>query len=172
MERLNDLSPYEGHDLAAHPGDMRGWGSTDRIFEQVIRIIRPALIVEVGTWKGASAIHMGRLARNLGFSTEIICVDTWLGSPEHIHPHWRSSLRLRNGYPQIHYTFLTNIIENQLTDVIIPLPATSENAAKILFEKNIRPDTVYIDATHEYKPVLRDLRTFWVTFERHGGADR
>src|SRR5437016_4332575 len=123
MAWLHDASPYEGHDVAAHPGDMQGWGAADPIFGQVIQSVRPLLIVEVGTWKGASAIHMGKIVRDLGLPTKIICIDTWLGSPEHMHPYWRQSLRLLNGYPQLYYTFLTNVIENQLTEVIIPFPA-------------------------------------------------
>jgi hypothetical protein len=164
LSLLHDVSPYEGHDISAHPGDMQGWGSTDPIFEQVIAALRPQLIVEVGTWKGASAIHMAQVARALGLPIQIICVDTWLGSPEHflaLVPGWRESLRLRNGYPQLYFTFLTNVIQHRLTEIIIPLPATSENAATILFNRKIRPDLVYIDATHEYGAVKRDLHLYW-----------
>src|SRR5205085_1801349 len=119
---------------------MQGWGSTDLVFQQVIGLLRPAVIVEVGTWKGASAIHMGQVARGFGLPTQIVCVDTWLGSPEHflaLHEGWRESLRIRNGYPQLYFTFLTNVIQHGLTDTIIPLPATSENAAIILFNRKI-----------------------------------
>jgi cephalosporin hydroxylase len=76
-------SPYEGHDVAAHPGDMQGWSSSGPLCREVISAVRPEVIVEVGTWKGASAIHMAQTARDLGLSTQIICVDTWLGSTEH-----------------------------------------------------------------------------------------
>jgi predicted O-methyltransferase YrrM len=171
MSLLHEVSPYEDHDLAAHPGDLQGWGSTDQIFEAAIAALRPNVIVEVGTWKGASAIHMARIAHRLGLPTQIICVDTWLGSPEHfmgVDPAWRSSLRLRNGYPQLYFTFLSNVISQGWTHRIIPLPATSENAAEILAAKGIRPDLVYIDAAHSYEAVLRDLRLFWRLLSDNG----
>ncbi len=161
---LHDVSPYEGHDLSAHPGDLQGWGSTDPIFQLVIGKLRPRVIVEVGTWKGASAIHMAKVAQAGGIQTQIVCIDTWLGSPEHflgLASGWRESLRLRNGYPQLYFTFLTNVIQHGLTDIIVPLPATSENAATILRNRNIRPDLVYIDATHDYGAVKRDVQTYW-----------
>ena len=164
LRLLHDVSPYEGHDVAAHPGDMQGWGSTHPIIEQVIATLRPGVIVEVGTWKGASAIHMAKIARRLGLPTRIVCVDTWLGSPEHflgLAAGWRESLRLRNGYPQLYFTFLTNVIEHQLTDVIIPLPNTADIAAHILHAKKIIPDLVYLDAAHEYASVKRDLHSYW-----------
>ncbi len=171
MSLLHEVSPYNGHDLAAHPEDPQGWGSTDQVFEAAIAAARPNIIVEVGTWKGASAIHMARIVQQLELPTQIICVDTWLGSPEHfmgVDPAWRSSLRLRNGYPQLYFTFLSNVIGQGLTDRIIPLPATSENAAEILAARGIRPDLVYIDATHSYDPVLRDLRLFWRLLSDNG----
>jgi hypothetical protein len=99
-------------------------------------------------------------------------VDTWLGSPEHFldNEHsWRQSLRLRNGYPQLYYTFLTNVIEQKMDNFIIPLAATSENAANILRAKNISPNLVYIDATHEYDAVKRDLQTYWALLKNNGG---
>jgi len=161
---LHEVSPYAGHDISAHPGDMQGWGSTDPVFRQVIGALRPEVIVEVGTWKGASAIHMGQVARALGLASRIICVDTWLGSPEHflgVQPGWRHSLRMRNGYPQLYFTFLTNVVQHDLTETIVPLPATSENAAAILRHHKIRPNLIYIDAAHEYGAVKRDLQLYW-----------
>lgn len=162
MRIFHDVSPYEGHDLAAHPQDMQGWGSADPLFERVIGALRPQLIVEVGTWKGASAIHMARVARNLGLSSRIICIDTWLGSAEHIvDDQWRPSLRLKNGYPQLYFTFLTNVIASELTDVIIPLPIDTGNAARLLEVRGIRPDLVYLDGAHDYASVLNDLLRYW-----------
>ena len=143
---------------------MQGWGSNDPVFQMVIAALRPRIIVEVGTWKGASAIHMGQLVRALGLDARIVCVDTWLGSPEHflgLEASWRESLRFRNGFPQLYFTFLTNVVQHGMTDLIVPLPATSENAAGILSHKGIRPDLVYIDGTHQYAAVKRDLQMYW-----------
>ena len=38
--------------------DLQGWGSKHVIFEYLLQKIKPNLIIELGTWKGASAIHM------------------------------------------------------------------------------------------------------------------
>lgn len=143
---------------------MQGWGSTDPIFHELIAAQKPRLIVEVGSWKGASAIHMATIARDLGLDTKVVCVDTWLGSPEHFlaaDPAWRESLLMRNGYPHLYFTFLGNVVRAGLTDRIIPLPTTSENAAVILRAKGIVPDLVYIDAAHEEEPAYRDFKQYW-----------
>lgn len=161
---LHEVSPYKGFDPSPYPPDLQGWGSEDPIFHQAIAAIRPKLIVEVGTWKGASAINMARITREIGLDTQIICVDTWLGSPEHFlaqQPGWRESLLMRNGFPHLYYTFLGNVMREGFTDRIVPLPTTSENAAVILKAKGIQPDLVYIDAAHEEEPAYRDFKLYW-----------
>ncbi len=161
---LHDVSPYDGFDASSYPPDLQGWGSDDAIFREIISATRPKIIVEVGTWKGASAIHMASIIKELGLDTRIVCVDTWLGSPEHFLAEniaWRESLLLKNGYPHLYFTFLGNVIRSGLTEQIIPLPTTSENAAVILRAKGIQPDVVYIDAAHEEEPAYRDFRTYW-----------
>ncbi len=164
LSLFHETSPYDGFDPGAHPDDLQGWGSSDPIFGEIISAIKPKIIVEVGSWKGASAINMAKIVKSLGLASNIICIDTWLGSPEHFlgaDPAWRTSLRLCHGYPQLYFTFLANVVRQGVQDVIIPLAATSESAAVILEKKGVRPDMVYIDAAHEYELVLRDLRVYW-----------
>jgi hypothetical protein len=147
-------------DFKPLPEDLQGWNSQHPIFEQLIREVKPKTIVEVGTWKGASAIQMGLLCKANNLNTKIYCVDTWLGSVE----FWTEfadtperDLMLRNGYPQIYYQFLSNVVHNNLQDVIIPIPNTSANAAKILAYHKIKADLIYVDASHEYDDVKADI---------------
>lgn len=171
LSLLHDVSPYEGFDPSPYPPDLQGWGSEDPIFNELISAIRPELIIEVGTWKGASAINMARIADQLGLPTKIVCVDTWLGSPEHFlaqEPSWRASLLMQNGFPRLYFTFLANVIRSGFTDRIIPLPSTSENAVVILQAKGLRPDLVYVDAAHEEEPALRDYHAYWKILSDRG----
>ena len=81
-------SPYEGFNHQDYPQDVQGWGSQHPIFQRVMGAIKPALVLEVGTWKGASALHMASLlkaqSQEKGGDRAIICIDTWLGGLEHI----------------------------------------------------------------------------------------
>lgn len=104
---------------------------------------------------------MAAIADRLELDTQILCVDTWLGAPEHLlRDDYYASLRMRHGYPQLFHTFMSNVIRSGYRERISPLPQTSENAAVILRRLRIHPDLVYIDAAHEYEPVLRDLEAF------------
>lgn len=162
-EILFERSPYEGFDPTPYPTDLQGWGGDDPVLTEAIHRMRPRKICEVGSWKGRSAVNMGRAVKALGMNTEIVCVDTWLGSPEHWKrdDSWYSSLRIENGMPTIYYTFLANVMQAGLTDVITPCPMTSENAAVVFAQQGFRFDIVYVDAAHEYAPAKRDFELYY-----------
>ena len=55
---LHAVDPYDGFDHEAYPNDLAGWGSDSEAFEKlVVSAQDPKLIIEVGTWKGGSAIR-------------------------------------------------------------------------------------------------------------------
>ena len=142
--------------------DMQGWGSHRPVFREVLTELKPKFIVEVGTWKGASAFHMADILLEIGHRDfEIICVDTWLGSFEHwtqmygpIHPI------LKNGRPQLYEQFLSNVMHRGYQDCITPLAIDSINAAHIFNAMNFHPDLIYVDAGHEYHSVRNDLHLY------------
>jgi Methyltransferase domain len=143
--------------------DLQGWGSHHPLFGELIGLLKPRIIVELGTWKGASAIHMAQQAKRRGVRTEIICVDTWLGSAGTLlrKDETFRALRHRHGYPQLYFQFLANVLHTRTEDVILPLPQTSDNAARILEEFDVRPNLVYLDAAHDGRSVGRDLETYF-----------
>lgn len=164
----NDLSPndpFEGFDADRYPLDLHGWGSDHPIFRQVLAEAKPQLVIEVGTWKGASAIHMARCLQELGLKAQILCVDTWLGAIEFWgdkqDPERYLSLGLKNGYPTVYYQFLANVAKAGFQDVILPFPQTSMIAARWLFQQNVQAQAIYIDASHEEEDVFQDLCSYW-----------
>lgn len=170
-EILYTASPYDGLDPADYPDDLQGWGSDHPVLAAAIEKLRPRRIVEVGSWKGRSAINMARIVRTLGLECEIVCVDTWLGSPEHwlrAGPGWYESLALKNGYPQLYYTFMGNVVRHGFQDIITPMPMTSESAAFVLRHLKMSFDIAYIDAAHEYAPAKRDFIAYWDLLNENG----
>lgn len=154
MERKQS-NIYEGLELLPH--DLQGWNSTHEVFRQLIEEIRPETIIEVGTWKGASAIHMAKICKELGLNTKIYCVDTWLGAEEFwTNPTKERDLLPKNGYPQIYYQFLSNVVHEGVQDMIIPIPTTSLIGAKI----TPNADLIYIDASHSFRDVVLDIEAY------------
>lgn len=159
---MNDIGLNVYNNLKMMPPDLDGWGGNDQIFKDIIKLAEPKVIVELGTWKGQSAINMGKILVELGLNeSKIYAIDTWLGAIEFWTSHKDTperNLLLHNGYPQIYYQFLSNVVHNKLTNVIIPIPNTTITGMKILASKNIKPDLIYIDASHEYDDVYADLK--------------
>lgn len=170
--KIRDLL-YPGQDIYRHAPldslDLQGWNSQDPVFESVIKELDPKLIIEVGSWKGASALHMASLCSE---NSEIVCVDTWLGALE----MWTDtqdterylSLQLRNGYPQVYSIFLSNVIRLGCENLITPFPQTSLIAYWWFSLKDVRPDLIYIDASHQYEDVIRDIENYW-SLLKYGG---
>ena len=153
-----DHYPYDRNAPDTPPFNPQTWGGTDPIFGDLIDEIKPARIVEVGTWKGGSAITMSRHAPE----AEIICVDTFLGAPWHWeNPQRRSGLGLFNGFPTLFLAFQRAVLANGRQDYITPMPMTSRQAASMFREWGESADMVYIDAGHEQWAVSSDIHAWW-----------
>jgi predicted O-methyltransferase YrrM len=148
-----------------------GWGSTHPYFKQYIDQLKPKLIVEVGTWLGGSAIHMGHQLHAAGLNDScIICVDTWLGSSEHfLYPDGRATLKLVNGRATFYDDFMRNVARHGLQEVILPFSITSIAAAEVLRECAYRPDLIYLDGDHTARGFRADLDLYWALLSP-GGA--
>jgi len=159
---IHAVDPYEGFDASVFEVDLQGWASGHPIFESVINKLKPKLLIEVGTWKGASAMHMAGLIRKHGLDCELVCIDTFLGSHEHwMNPDHRRSLNPINGYPSIYRQFIANVIKSGFADIVTPFPIDSRNGALFLRENKIFADAIYIDACHDYDSVKMDLELYW-----------
>lgn len=161
---LDILRPdLDGFNSTAWPDDRQGWGSTAPIFQRLIARVRPRLIVEVGTWKGASALHMAACCDALDLDCPIVCVDTWLGAGEFIGvPFGDAERGLRSiyGWPQVYYQFLANVVTAGQQDRIIPFPQTSLIAARWLYQQGVRADLIYIDGSHDAADVTADIAAY------------
>jgi hypothetical protein len=84
-EPLRGLPRSADRDAAAvlHPAKVRprGWGSTGAVCAELIEAVRPEVIVELGAFLGASALHMAAVSRNLSLSPAILCIDDFRGWP-------------------------------------------------------------------------------------------
>lgn len=162
-----DKSIYDNLELL--PLDLQGWNGNSEIFRYLINKTKPKIIIEVGSWKGQSAITMANVLKNNKSDAKIYCVDTWLGALE----FWddladtpERNLLLKNGYPQIYYQFLSNVVHTNTKEIITPFPITSSIAAKYFKNKGISPQLVYIDASHEEEDVWNDINNYYPLIDK------
>lgn len=166
---LGDKKYYEDFDIAPYKNSLEpGSMPADGLYEHWMKSSTPNLVIEVGSFLGYSAIKMAQEVKRLGLPTKIICIDTWLGSPEHYRMYKeKEDVRIgyKNGYPTLYQKFITSVIENDVQDIIIPFPYPSSVAYKILkkvfLEIDIKPDFIFLDGSHEENDVYMDLYYYY-----------
>jgi hypothetical protein len=153
-------NPYKDFPTDQWLGKLKGWGSDHPWFRESIERLKPNVIIEVGTFLGASAIHMAEFLRQLQSDAVILCIDTWLGGFD----HWKSERDLLGsqfGRPSIYYHFIANIISKKLEKWVLPLPLDSRNGARLLKSLQITSELIYIDGSHEQGDVYQDLMLYY-----------
>ncbi|CAN8295932.1 unnamed protein product [Cochlearia groenlandica] len=169
---FNGTSPYTDFP-PPHAGKflrqkrIKGWGSSGAVFENLIRRVKPRTIVEIGSFLGASAIHMANLTRRLGLEeTQILCVDDFRG-----WPGFRDRFKdvaLVNGDVLLLYQFMQNVVSSDFTGSILPVPFSTGSGLEKLCEWGVTADLVEIDAGHDFNSAWADI-TRAVRILRPGG---
>jgi len=126
------------------PFDAGGWLQPENA--EVLKSflsINTQVVLEVGTWYGLSARNICDIAPN----ATIVCIDTWLGSFEHIMAGMRVSTLFE--------IFLSSCWDYRQR--IVPVRVDSYTGLKISNHFGLRPELVYIDGGHEHRTVYNDI---------------
>lgn len=130
-------------------------------FDWLIDTVKPSTIIEIGSWKGHSANYMADACKRNGLHTKIVCVDSFLGGPEHwLLPGMLDQLYRVNGMPTIINRFLGNTAERKNEDMIFPLSLDSLSASQVLQHFGFKADLIFVDAGHEYNAVCSDIMRY------------
>lgn len=140
--------------------EIDGWfGKTEKVVydAQIKRARYNARFVEVGSWKGRSSSHMAAGIRSSGKQIEFFCVDTWMGSQEHVNEQCIQSNTL-------YAEFLSNT--QSFKDIIQPVRLPSVKAAEQFEDGSC--DFIFIDAAHDYENVLADINAWLPKLKANG----
>lgn len=140
MVTIRDMRPPIGARFDNH---RKGLEQLAELFYGEVR-----LLVEVGSWKGESARIFSR------WVNQVVCVDSWaVGLPP------ESPYTMED----VHQEYCRNVAD--LNNVAwLRMPSVD---ASVLFCDGAL-DAVYIDASHQYRNVLADIRA-WMPKVRKGG---
>lgn len=135
-------------------------------FKDLIEVLRPSSALEIGSWRGRSAITFLFYSRKLGDKLKLTCVDTWLGSVE----HWANSypdsewsyeqLGVVRGQPTLLDVFFENIDRAGFSENVEIIRASSACAFVHLVAtgRSGEFDFVYVDGDHSMRAVTEDLK--------------
>ena len=141
--------------------------------DALMRSLRPAFCIEVGSWKGGSANRIAAAVAAAAATPAsaappcLLCIDTWLGDGGAWIDRctgWRDGLLLERGLPQLLWQFVANV-RRQHRHIILPWPCSSLTALRalqhIVLEPGVhgvpRPDFVYLDSGHEKGESLLEI---------------
>ncbi len=149
--QLQNVLPFKDH----------GWYANGEWIKRLMENNKITTAIEVGSWLGLSTRHIASLLQPNG---KLYAVDTWEGSVDHYNnSEWIEMI------PTLYEQFLSNMIHEKLTNIVIPIKMTSLKAAKFLLEKITKVDLVYIDAEHDTYSVLHDLDSYWPYIKNNRG---
>ncbi len=102
--------------------------------------------LEIGTWKGDSAIALGHLLKPFG--GKIYCVDHWMGSPG-------TDLEAEASGTDVFAQFMASVRASDLEDVCIPIKMDSRDLLKHFAARQFT--FVWIDGDHRHSVASQDI---------------
>lgn len=137
-----------------------GWFFHEALFRRLIEEApENSRFVEVGSWKGRSASFIGVEMIRADKGLHLFCVDHFEGSDEEIH---RTDRDVING--TLYETFLKNT--EPVSGVVTVIVGSSEKAARLVDDET--KFVVYLDASHDYDSVLKDIKAWWPKVQSGG----
>ncbi len=132
------------------------WRDEIALLYRTVRDLKlPGNIAEIGSWKGRTAVAMGRALLERGAQERrIFCIDPHMAGEE----GERSTLE----------TFRMSVRSAGVQDVIEEMVMTSAEAACVLAQRDSRLAMVFIDGRHDEESVRQDIRAFLPLVARGG----
>lgn len=140
------------HELPPEAGGIHWFAGVDIYAEQVQRARDGAVFVELGCWKGRSTSFMGVEIHNSGKQVTFYAIDHWKGSDAETHDEDEDFQAGR-----IHEVFLRNI--EPVKQHVRWIKQDSAESASLFVDGSV--DFVYVDASHTFEAVAKDLDAWW-----------
>ena len=154
---IQQIMKGETRHIYEEPQFGENWFSYPNLYTQMVaKFPSGSKFVEIGSWKGKSSAFMTVLIANSYKKIDFHCVDTWQGSIEH---------HGREGLDRLYDIFTDNM--KPVKDYYTAIRTPSLDGAN-RFEDNSL-DFVFIDASHEYEDVKKDIAA-WLPKVKIGGV--
>lgn len=135
--------------------EIQGWFNYKNVYNFLVtKVPDDGIFVECGAWLGSSSSYLCDIAQD---RIKVFIVDTWKGSPDELNSTHRLATTT-----DIFKIFIDNMGERSFT------PIRMDSCEASLQFNNESCDVVYIDMTHTYEAVKRDIEC-WLPKVKIGG---
>lgn len=147
--------------------NIQGWCDYYDFYDYIIdKMPNNFVFAEVGVWKGQSLSYFVVESINKHENGTIYAIDHWQGSIEHLNAGSPSYTPILKDNPNGLFDLFKHNI-SPIEQYITVLRNTSEEAATIIPDRSL--DAVFIDASHEYEDIFKDL-SLWMPKVKTGGV--
>lgn len=140
--------------------NIQGWSDFIGFYDKILEMApENAILVEIGVWKGRSAVYMAELIKETGKKVQFYALDNFAGSSEHVE-------HLKTLEKTLLEIFMQNLADSGTTEHVKVIIGDSVGAAV-----NFEDDSIYmayIDASHEYGFVKKDIEAWWPKIKSGG----
>lgn len=153
------------------------WFDFQTIYDEAVATAPPgSLLVEIGSFWGASALYLAEAAKIADKGLRVYCVDLWDMRPDNNAPLFDRVQYEGHLEPRIHgehhdslfETFAHFVDSTRLSpDPLRVLRCGALEGADIL--RKLRPHFVFLDDDHDY-PHVRSELDLWVPFMKQGSG--
>lgn len=153
--------------IGHHPEDVK----------YLIDLANASFICEVGSYVGTSTKNWAQGLRQKGVPKDkrvLLAIDTWLGDLASWVTRVDAKSRpvpddvLVDGRSHLYDQFMLNMIQNNMTDTVVPFSTTSSVAARWLAYQNYEADLMYVDSAHEQGETVLELELYWNQLRKGG----
>jgi SAM-dependent methyltransferase len=147
--------------------EVQGWNGRYPVFGRLLDEIPNTTMIDVGVWKGQSTIFVAELMRQRRMDGCIVAVDAFLAE-EHWPADGKLFARHPGGRPNVYETFLDNVFYAGVAELVVPFPAQSIAAARLLAQRGVKAGLIHLDSSRDYAEALRDAEAYWQLLEPGG----
>jgi len=137
-----------------------GWSDFVPYYAEVAKQKGGGVFVEIGVWQGRSAVYLAELIRELNLPIKFFAIDNFTGGPE--------VMEQLNKLPKPLIEIVKDNIEAAgVGEYVTLIQDDSADSAQRFLDDSV--DFAFIDASHQYDAVRRDIAAWWPKI-RSGGT--
>jgi hypothetical protein len=137
----------------------------DEFYSDAVGHFDNCAFAEIGVYYGRSVIFLGGEIKRQQKDIKVYAVDTWAGNADDPHDLlYRGEIDKDGG--DIYDTFLKNLRDAGVDDVVVPIRKLSHEAATLF--KDGEMSLVFLDGRHDLEGVRTDIDSWWPRV-REGG---
>jgi hypothetical protein len=138
---------------------IHGWSDFLSFYEETAKAKGGGVFVEIGVWQGRSAVFLAELIKELGLPIKFFAIDNFSGGPE-------VADKVKELPKPLLDIFEDNLKAAGVEEYVSIIQGDSAQSSEQFFDESV--DFAFIDASHQYEAVKKDIAAWWPKIKQGG----